>query len=466
MEISFHGAAKTVTGSKHLITLADKETILLDCGMFQGLGPDTNLLNRNFGFDASKISYLILSHAHVDHSGLIPKLVKDGFKGNIYCTPATYDLCTIMLRDSAMIQEADARFINKKRELQKRNFIEGLYNVEDVEKCLLQFICVDYNESISISPNIELMLSDNGHILGSATINLRIKEGDKHYRLAFTGDIGRYGSALLKDPVAFPQADILICESTYGDRLHEKCENAEKQLLETIIQTCKHKKGKVIIPAFSLGRTQELVYSLNKLNLKGLLPEIKIFVDSPLAVNATNIMRKYALALNDKVQAFIESRPDPFGFDWLNYITNKRESQALNEKDGPFVLISSAGMAEAGRIKHHLMNTIGDKRNTIMIVGYAEGRSLAGRLRNGEKVVSIYGKEFKVNAEVKVINSLSAHGDYKEMLQYLSCQDPKITQKVFVVHGEPEVQFVYMQKLKQQGFKNISIPSLHEHFYL
>lgn len=466
MNISFHGAAKTVTGSKHLIQLSNNERILLDCGMFQGLGFETHTLNRHFGFEPKDVDHLVLSHAHIDHSGLIPKLVKEGFQGRIYCTPASMDLCAIMLKDSALIQEADARFINKKRQAQHRPFVSPLYSIEDVETSLSQFHVVDYDSPIQISDNVELLFKDNGHILGSATVFLTIKDLDKTHHVAFTGDIGRYNSALLKDPVPFPQSSILICESTYGDRLHDKCESAEKEILDVIINTCKIKKGKVIIPAFSLGRTQELVYSLNKLNLHGLLPEVKIFVDSPLAVNATNIMRKYAHTLNKKVQDLIRSRPDPFGFDWLNYINNKRESQALNDLEGPFVLISSAGMAEAGRIKHHLMNTLGDSKNTILIVGYAEGKSLAGRLRNGDETVSIYGKEFAVKAEVKVINSLSAHGDYQEMLRYLSCQDPTKVDHVFIVHGEPEVQFEYKMKLRNAGFRNITIPSLHELFYV
>lgn len=466
MEISFHGATKTVTGSKHLITLENNEKILLDCGMFQGMGIDTHSLNHHFGFEPSSIDYVILTHAHIDHSGLIPKLVKDGYKGSIYCTPATIDLCTIMLRDSALIQEADVRYINKRKIAQHKSLVEPLYTQEDAENCMKQFIGIEYEKSISISKDVQLKLTDNGHILGSATINLQISENQKTHHISYTGDIGRYGSSLLKDPAPFPQADILICESTYGDRLHEKCENAEIEILETIINTCKYKKGKVIIPAFSLGRTQELVYSLNKLNLKGLLPDIKIYVDSPLAVNATNVMRKYAHSLNDKVQQLIKSRPDPFGFDWLTYINDKRESQALNNKEGPFVLISSAGMAEAGRIKHHLMNTIRDKKNTILIVGYAEGRSLAGRLRRGDEYVSIYGKEFKVNAEVKVINSLSAHGDYKEIIRFLSCQDPKLVKQLFLVHGDPEVQFEFKKKLHEIGYDRITIPDQHSYYYI
>lgn len=464
MKIGFYGAAETVTGSKHLISLENNEEILLDCGMFQGLGPDTQTLNRNFGFEAKTIDYLILSHAHVDHSGLIPKLVKEGYKGKIYCTRATFDICNIMLMDSALIQEADARFVNKKHHFQAP-LTEALYTVEDVEYCLKQFECHDYNSPFKLNDHVEVLFTDNGHILGSATINLSIKEKNKTRHICYTGDIGRYGSALLKDPFPFPQADTIICESTYGDRLHEKCEKAEQEILDVIIDTCQKKKGKVIIPAFSLGRTQEIVYSLNKLNLHGLLPDVKVFVDSPLAVNATNIMRKYAAALNESVQEFIRSRPDPFGFDWLTYVNTKEESQHLNSLDGPFILISSAGMAEAGRIKHHLMHTIEDPKNTILLVGFAEGKSLAGRLREGEKIVSIYGKEFQVLADVVVINSLSAHADYKEIIQYLSCQDPTKVKHFFIVHGDPEAQIALKKRLENEGFHNLIIPSKDEEFH-
>lgn len=465
MKISFHGAAKTVTGSKHLISLANNEEILLDCGMFQGLDLDARSLNKEFGFDPKIINYLILSHAHIDHSGLIPKLVKDGFKGPVYCTTATYDLCSIMLMDSAMIQEADARFLNKKNDF-KEPLIEPLYDKKDVEICLKQFVCLDYDQAFKINDHIKVLLTDNGHILGSASVNLTIKELNKTTHLTYTGDIGRYKSALLKDPSPFPQADIIICESTYGDRLHEKSEDAEKEILDTILETCVHKKGKIIIPAFSLGRTQEIVYNLNKLNQHGLLPDIKIFVDSPLAVNATNIMRKYAPSLNEDVQQLIKDSPDPFGFEYLTYINDKRESQALNSQEGPFILISSAGMAEAGRIKHHLMNTIEDKKNCILLVGFAEGKSLAGRLMNGEKKVLIFGKEFDVNAKVKVINSLSAHADYEEIIRYLSCQDISKVKELFLVHGDPDVQYAFKKRLKYEGFKKISIPSINDQFYI
>lgn len=464
MKITFHGAAKTVTGSKHLITLWDNEKILLDCGMFQGMGKDTHSLNNDLGFDPKTVDHMILSHAHIDHSGLIPKLVKDGYNGKIYCTPATYDLCKIMLMDSAHIQEADVRYVNKRKRSQRKSIIKPLYNKSDVEKCLEQFVTVEFNKELEINDHIKLLFTGNGHILGSATVNLTIREVNEISRVTYTGDVGRYGTSLMKDPESFPQADVIICESTYGDRLHECCEDADQRILDIIMETCLERNGKVIIPAFSLGRTQEIVYALNRLNLYGLLPEINIYVDSPLSVNATNIMRKYASLLNIEVQEFVEDRPDPFGFDRLTYITDKKESQKLNQHKSPMVIISASGMAEAGRVKHHIMNNINDDRNTILLVGYAEPLSLGGKLRNGDKYVKIFGMEFQVRARVEVIDSFSAHGDYKELIHYLSCQKSTSVGNFFIVHGEPQAQIAFKDRLKEVGFKNILIPNQHESF--
>jgi len=466
MKIAFHGAAQNITGSKHLITLENGKKILLDCGMFQGRGSETNYLNRSFGFDPAEVDYLVLSHAHIDHSGLIPRLFKEGYKGKVYCTPATFDLCKIMLMDSAHIQEADVQYVNKRKREFGKSLIEPLYVQEDVELCLSQFITIKYDKPYRLCKEVELLLTDNGHILGSAAVHLKIKEYEKTTHLTFTGDIGRYNSSLLKDPASFPQSDIIICESTYGDRLHDNQVHAEQEILNIIQETCQKKRGKVIIPAFSLGRTQEIVYSLNKLDLHGLFPEVNVYVDSPLAVNATEIMRKYKLSLNENVRSFIKSRTDPFGFDRLTYITDKRESQALNVSKQPAVIISASGMAEAGRIKHHLMNNIENPDNTILIVGYAEPNSLAGKLRNGDKQVTIFGMDFMVNASVRVIDSLSAHADYQEMIQYLSCQNPEMVKAFFLVHGDPDQQLGFKVHLEKAGFTNIDIPGKGQEYQL
>lgn len=395
MDITFHGATKTVTGSKHLVTTRSNKKILLDCGMFQGLGKDTHELNSHFGFDPMSIDFVILSHAHIDHSGLLPKLVKEGFNGTIYTSQATYDLCEIMLGDSAHIQLADAEYVNKIRASQGRKYIEPLYNQEDVELTLDLFERVDFGETVEIDDEVSFSLIDNGHILGSAAVYLELNEDGLKTRLTFTGDIGRYNTQLLQDPKSFPQSDVIICESTYGDRVHDDVENSGQQVLEAIIDTCVRKQGKLIIPAFSLGRTQELVYTLNRLNLFGLLPKVKIYVDSPLSVNATDIVRRHKNLLNEQVREFCETRPDPFGFDQLTYIRRVEDSIRLNSVNYPCVIISASGMAEAGRVKHHIKNSISDEKNTILLVGYAERLSLAGRLRSGAEEVNMFGKPIR-----------------------------------------------------------------------
>lgn len=462
MKISFHGAAKTVTGSKHLITTLSEKKILLDCGMFQGLGKETYEMNAHFGFDPMEVDMVILSHAHIDHSGLLPKLVKEGFSGKIYCSHATYDLCEVMLADSAHIQMADARFVNKIKEKQGKKFIKPLYDMEDVENTLSLFSPCNFNEKVVIDDEVAFTLIDNGHILGSAAVHLELNEDGMKTRLTFTGDIGRYRTQLLQDPKSFPQSDVIICESTYGDRKHDDVDNAAQQVLDAIVETCVNKKGRLIIPAFSLGRTQELVYTLNKLNLFGLLPNVRIYVDSPLSVNATEIVRKHKDLLNHQVQEFCETRPDPFGFDQLHYIRSKEQSMALNDVDHPCVIISASGMAEAGRVKHHIKYAIGDPKNTILIVGYAEPHSLAGKLRSGEIEVSIFGLPYKVKADVKIVDSYSAHADYEEMLEYLSCQDAHKVKEMILVHGESGSLKAWKNHLHGRGFRSIHIPELHE----
>ncbi len=466
MKISFFGAAQTVTGSKHLVELENGERLLLDCGMFQGMGKDTFGLNSDFGFDPSSIDYLLLTHAHVDHSGLIPKLVKDGFKGKIFCTSATYDLCKIMLADSAFIQEADVRFVNKRKVAQGKEKIEPLYNKKDVEDCLRFFHPVQYDQEIKLSEFLKVTFTNNGHILGSGAVNLKILEGSKWRRVFYSGDIGRYNTTLLQDPKPFPQADIIITESTYGDRLHSNIDDAEGKLLEVVLKTCVEKRGKIIIPSFSLGRTQEMIYSLNKLNAKGLLPNINIYVDSPLAINATKITQDHRDCLNDRVKAFAHDENDPFGFDKLIYVTDRNESKKLNAQNDPCIIISAAGMAEAGRVKHHIFNSIEDAKNTILIVGYAEPQSLGGKLRRKEKDVKIFGEYRKVMADVEVLDAFSAHADYEEIIKYLSCQNPEEVEKVFIVHGEHESQQVFKTRLKKAGFNNIYIPRRGDEHYV
>lgn len=464
MEITFAGAAGTVTGSKHIIRLWDNKRVMLDCGMYQGLGKDTFKFNNEDFADPNEIDAIILSHAHIDHSGLIPKFVKDGYEGDIYCTEATYALCEIMLRDSAYIQEADVHYSNKRHGRSEDEAYEPLYTVKHVEQALEQFVIVRENEKVKIIDGIEATFIPNGHILGSVAIYLDIDEISETHTLLYTADIGRYNTSLIRDPEPVPQADYVICESTYGDRLHDRTVEAEQQLLSTLLHTYKEKKGKLIIPAFSLGRTQELVFALNKLDLHGLLPEVKIFVDSPLATDATEITRKYSHLLNKEVQRFCQSRKDPFGFSKLSYTKEIKESKRLNVTEKPCVIISASGMADAGRVKHHIYHGIEDPKNTILFVGYAEPNSLAGKLQNGDKKVTIFGDEKEVKAEIVYIKSLSAHGDYEEMIKYLGYMNPGKIKKVFLVHGDRKVQEFFKEKLKEAGHHSIVIPPKNHKF--
>lgn len=461
MKIAFHGAARTVTGSKHLITLKNGKKYLLDCGMFQGMGKDTDALNRHFGFDAASVTTLILSHAHIDHCGLIPKLVKDGFDGKIYCTPATKELAAVMLEDSAGIQENDVKYENKRRAQQGLPYLKPLYDTNDAMAAMDHFVAVDYDRWHTIDENLEVQYTDTGHIIGSAAVHLKIKEGGKTTRLSFSGDVGRYRDVILKSPAVFSQADYLLIESTYGNSLHDNAVTTPDQLLQWIEKACLQKKGKLIIPAFSVGRTQELLFALNQLELERRLPDLDYFVDSPLSVKATQIVKNYPQYFNRTIQKILQSDNDPFGFKGLKFIKSIDESKLLNFRNGPFVIISASGMADAGRIKHHISNNIENSRNTILLTGYCEPNSLGGRLMGGAKEVRIFGVEHEVNAEVGSIRSMSAHGDYDDLCQFLSCQDPRQVKRLFLVHGEYEVQQEFKERLIRKGFTDVEIPEMH-----
>lgn len=461
MKIAFHGAARTVTGSKHLISLKNGKKILLDCGMFQGMGRETDAMNEDFGFDAAGVTHMILSHAHIDHSGLIPLLVKRGYKGNIYCTPATQDLTEILLLDSAKIQEDDAKFKNKKLRKEGRPEITPLYTIADATRSIGALKKVNYKTWFRIDEDVEVYFTDAGHIIGSAAVHVRITENGKTTQISFSGDIGRYNDAILRSPDIFPQADYILLESTYGSTLHAEAVPSDDLLIKYIHDTCKVKKGKLIIPAFSVGRTQELLYALNRASLEGKLPKVDIFVDSPLSREATDVVRSHPEVFNKTVAKILEVDDDPFDFPGLHYIQTVDESKALNFREAPCVIISASGMAEAGRVKHHIANNIGDSRNTILIVGYCEPQSLGGRLMRGAKEVSIYGTRYEVRTDVGVIRSMSAHGDYEDLSQWLACQDPKDVKKLFLVHGEYEVQQIFRNWLIKKGFNDIEIPERH-----
>jgi metallo-beta-lactamase family protein len=466
MKISFHGAARTVTGSKHLIQLDNGKRILLDCGLFQGLGKDTMPLNKDWGFQPSEVDVMVLSHAHIDHVGLVPKLVGDGFQGKIWCTEATADLARILMRDSGRIQEGDVEFINRKRKKEGRPEIDPLYTEADAKEALERFETIDYETEVEILQGVKLILKDAGHLLGSASVHLAITENDKTTHLSFSGDIGRYHDAILRAPGDFKQADYVVMESTYGDKLHELTLPAANELLKWIEHTCLEKGGKLVIPSFAVGRTQELLYQLNRLDLEKRLPDLKYYVDSPLSIDATEIIKRHPECFNEHVERTLRVDDDVFDFKGLEYIKSQEESMALNDRNEPCVIISSSGMAEAGRVKHHIAQVIGSAKNSILMVGYCEPRSLGGQLKSGAKEVGIFGKEFQVNAEVGAISSMSAHGDFDDLLRWLSSQEPEQVKKLFLVHGEYEVQQVFAKKLETRGYREVIIPEQHSAYEL
>ncbi|MGN6637653.1 MAG: MBL fold metallo-hydrolase RNA specificity domain-containing protein [Mucilaginibacter sp.] len=455
MYITFHGAARQVTGSKHLIQLKNGTTILLDCGLFQGVR-DADDLNGHFGFNPEKVDYLLLSHAHIDHCGLIPRLVAEGFNGDIVCTPSTMNLARILMTDSARIQEGDAADSNT----------EPLYTEEDAIAALGHFKIVEYNQEHQLTPDVKVVFTDAGHLLGSAAIHLTIVEEGEQTQITYSGDIGRYGDMLLKNPQKFPQADYIIMESTYGDSLHRDLKPIENALHDIIQHTCMVRHGKVIIPAFSVGRTQEILYALNALELQGRLPDVPYYVDSPLADQATQVLKDHPEEFNRAVGEVMKVDADPFDFKGLRFTSSTAESVALNTDPRPCVIISASGMAEAGRVRHHIRNNIENPKNTILIVGYCEPSSLGGHLLRGERSVQIFNRSYQVECEVRSIKSMSAHGDYEDLLRFLSCQDPDQVKQLFLVHGEYHVQEHFAGKLNDAGFGNVQIPYQHQRVYL
>ena len=462
MNIQFFGAAGRVTGSKHLVTTVEGERILLDCGLFQGEGREGDELNRHFGFNPMDIDCVVLSHAHIDHTGLLPRLVRDGFRSPIYCNESTKDLCGLMLMDSAKIQESDLKRINLRRHKRGEPALEALYNESDVHNTLQLFQVVRNNQWFAVGKNTRCYFSPNAHILGSVAITLTFLENDLPITLTYTGDIGRPGDQILAGPEAFPQSDYIICESTYGDRLHPEAEDAEKKLLQIVHETCTERGGKIIIPAFSIDRTQEIIFMLDKLAHERKLPNLKVYVDSPLSVNATAIMGRHRDEFNADIPEYITRDGNPFDFPNLHYVSKVEDSKKINETTGPAIIISASGMAEAGRIKHHIANNIQDFRNTILLVGYATPDSLAGRLRDGVDPVRIFGEEYRVSAKIETMPYFSAHADYKEMLDYLSCQMKKKVKEIFLVHGDEAALGAWKSRLLQHGFDNVSIAEMEQ----
>jgi len=460
LKIKFCGAAQEVTGSKHLIEFNGKK-ILLDCGMFQGKRKEAAEKNSKFSFDPKEIDAVILSHAHIDHSGSLPMLVKQGFCGPIYSTFATRDLCNYMLMDSAYIQEREAEYLLKK----KKEVVDHLYNAEDAEKSLELFHGVGYERSFVVDDGIVACFYDAGHILGSALIHLMFydKKTKKRTSIAFTGDLGRKGLPILRDPQLIQETDVLITESTYGDRLHDSLDTIHEDFTKVVKDVCK-KGGKLIIPAFSLERTQEVVYHLNILTKTGKIPEIPVYVDSPLSGNLTEVFKGHPECFDKKVyKEFLDNGENPFGFGMLKYTKSVEESKSLNDKPGPMVIISASGMCEHGRILHHLKNNIEDHRNTVLIVGYQGENTLGRKLQDGESPVRIFGDLYKVKAKIETIDAFSAHADRSDLLDYIS--KVKGVKKLFLVHGEHESQEKFKTALEENGYES-HIPSPDEVFKL
>ncbi|MGM0442719.1 MAG: MBL fold metallo-hydrolase RNA specificity domain-containing protein [Fibrobacterota bacterium] len=451
MQLSFLGAAQTVTGSLYMIRVNDIR-ILIDCGLYQGKREDTYALNRTFEFDPAEIDHLILTHAHIDHTGNIPNLVRQGFHGTIHATYPTTQLCEVMLKDSAYIQEKDIQFVNKIRRKQNKKPFKPIYTIEDVEDALPLFRSHDYDERFSLTKGVEVTFRDAGHILGSAGILFEINEKGRPLRLGYSGDIGRPNIPLMHDPNKLRDLDYLIMESTYGGRLHTSFESTEEDIAE-IVRTVAKEGGKLIIPAFAVGRTQLLLYILHKLYDNHRIPDIPIFVDSPMALHATKIFEEHS-KLFDRETRRIYVRDDRSIFDFKNlrFVESVDESKSLNSIHYPHVIISASGMAEGGRILHHLRNNISHKRTTLLFVGYAARHTLARKIMEGDKKVKIFGLEHRVKCHIKRIESFSAHADRQELLQYLQhCPADKL-QKLFLVHGEEEQIEMFRDAVQSQGY--------------
>jgi metallo-beta-lactamase family protein len=458
LEIEFLGAARNVTGSMHLLHV-NGSSILLECGLFQGRRQESFDRNRSLPFEARKVDAMVLSHAHIDHSGNIPNLVRAGYRGNVHCTHATRDLCSVMLRDCAHIMEADADYINKKRRRAGEAEIEPIYTVADASDSLRSFMSMDYERSATIAPDVRLTFYDAGHILGSALVALDVREDGRQRRLLFTGDLGRAGMPILQDPQPVPGVDLLITESTYGGRSHGTVPEAEARLRTVILDT--HRRGgKVIIPAFSVGRTQELVYALHRLRVAGQIPSLPIYVDSPLAVNATEVFRLHPEYYDREAQAFMREHEDVFEFGELTYIRGVDESKALNERREPMVIISASGMCEAGRILHHLRNSIESERNTILFVGFQAENTLGRRIQEGRPEVSILGEMFRVRAHIESIDGYSAHADRDELLAYMRTIHPERIGHAYVVHGDAESSLAVQPARGELGMGEVVVPEL------
>ena len=459
MRINFHGAAHTVTGSQHLLEI-NGQRLLLDCGLYQGRREESYARNLKFSHDPHKVDAVLLSHAHIDHCGNLPNLVDDGFSGPIFATRATVDLATIMMADSGRIQEADAEFVNKKKHARGEALIEPLYTEADAEAAAKLFQGVEYDAPFEPIPGVIARFVEAGHILGSAAISLEIEERGRKIRFWFSGDIGRYKLPLLRDPVLPEAVDYLLMESTYGDKSHEDPTAAFDEFREVVKRTL-NRGGKLIVPAFAVGRTQEIVYHLNEMMSAGEVPMAPVFVDSPLAVRASNVFRAHPECFDEETRKFVmEARHPALDFKMLTYIQSVEESKALNERKEPMVVISASGMAETGRILHHLKNNIENPKNTVCIVSWQAPYTLGRRLADREKQIKIFGEVYNRNAEVATIGGLSGHAGQDLLIKYATNVKNSV-KKVFLVHGEEKQASILTEKLKAQNMREIYYPELH-----
>jgi len=463
MKLTFWGAAQTVTGSMHQLE-ADGRSYLLDCGMYQGHRKEAEQRNRHFPFPAPSIDAVILSHAHIDHSGNLPLLVKNGFGGPIYTTPATVDLAHAMLLDTAHIQESDVAFLNKWRARRGEEILEPLYTTEDAQRTLPLFQPVPYYTPKQLSANLSYQCYDAGHILGSSTILFHSQENGREVRLLFSGDLGRKSMLIIRDPDPPPPADYLIMESTYGGRSHEELESA-KDKLAGVIKSTAARGGKVIVPAFAVGRVQQLVLLLHELTNEGRVPNIPIFVDSPLAVDVTAVFRKHPEVFDEETRKYLTDGDDPFGFKRLTYIREANESKKLNDLHGPCVIISPSGMCEAGRILHHLRNNLEDPRCTVLITGYQADNTLGRRLLDKAPEVKVFGEPMRVRASVESLQALSAHADQAELLEWMKPLAGTV-KKVFLVHGEPDGARTLQQAIQKEYGVETLLPGWGHKFEL
>lgn len=464
MRLTFWGAARTVTGSMHALELSGRR-ILLDCGLYQGRRAQARRYNSEAPLRPADVDAVLLSHAHIDHSGLLPKLWKDGFRGSVYATHATRDLCETMLADSAHIQQKDADWVNRREKRRGRDKIEPLYDRGDAAGVVECFVSVDYDRPFEPFPGLEVVYRDAGHILGSASMVLTMRENGRTVKLGFTGDVGRPRRPILRDPQPMSDCDYLICESTYGGRVHEPADQAKDRLAEVVRATAS-RGGKVIIPAFAVGRTQEIVFRLDELTNEGRLPPIPVYVDSPLAVNVTDIFKRHPECYDADLVEYMNHDPDPFGFARLTYIRDVAESKRLNTSRLPVVIISASGMCEAGRILHHLRNNVADPKNTVMIVGYCAPHTLGRRIVEGEREIRIFGERHRLRAQVEVMNAYSAHADEPELVDFVGHLDRSRLKRIFLVHGDPPRQLALFDALKADGHGDPYAPQRGEGFEL